>query len=424
MKLGIALILVMAARAASVPVFSSDVYPVIRARCQSCHQKGEVAPMAFTSYRDTRPWAKAIKESVLRGTMPPWHADRKASAAFVNDRSLDPREIDLIVRWADGGAPEGKAIDYAAPAGSGRGWKLGTPDLVLKIPRFKVPAQGTIPYTFVVFSTGFTRDTWIHAAEWRIDKREAVHHMNAFVRPPGSSYVAGFPQLEFFVPTIAQRRVGRPGEGVFERRELLVGYEPGYVPAAWGPNQGKLIRAGSDIAIEMHFNAAGKDLVDESELGIYIARAAPRERLVNVAVQNMTFTIPPGDPNYRTEASAEFAVPVRVVSVQPHMHLRGKAMEMRVVQPGGRIEPLIQVPRYDFNWQTTYALREQVRIEPGGRVDCFAWFDNSPNNKWNPDPSKAVGWGDQSWEEMHIGFTEIAFDARLDAEKLLAPAKK
>jgi len=424
MKLALILLVPAAAFCAAVPTFSAGVYPVIRAKCQGCHQKGEIAPMAFTGYSDTRPWAKAIRDAVVRGTMPPWHADPRGSMHFTNERSLTAAEVALLTAWADGGAPEGPARAYPPPQAPENGWKLGKPDLVLRVPGMKVPAKGDVPYTFVAFPTGLKEDTWIHAAEWRIDKRSVVHHINAFVRPPGSSYVAGYEPNQFFVPTIPQRRVGRPGEGAFARRELLVGYEPGYRPIPWGPEQGKLIKAGSDVVIEAHYNTSGEPTTDYSELGIYFAKQAPRERVVTISIQNMGFVIPPGDGNFKSDASSSFDAPVRIVSVQPHMHLRGKAMEIRAVLPGGESIDVIRVPKYDFNWQTTYFLKDPVALPPGSRIDCFAWFDNSVNNRFNPDPKRAVPWGDQSWDEMHIGFTEIAFDAKLDAEKILAPEKK
>jgi hypothetical protein len=409
--------------AANVPTFSADVYPIVRSKCQGCHRPGEVAPMAFTDYKDTRPWAKAIREAVLRGSMPPWHADKSGSVPFANDRSLTPDEQAKIAAWVEGGAAEGSARDYPKPKREEGGWRLGKPDVVMRLPGYNVQAKGDVPYTFIAFPTGFKEDTWIAAAEWRIDKRAVVHHMNAFVRPPGSSYVEGYPALKFFVPTIAQRRVGRPDEGVFARRELLVGYEPGYRPIPWGPERAKLIKAGSDIVVEAHFNPNGTESVDYSEIGLYIAKAPPRERVVTMAIQNMGFSIPPGDANYKSDATQAFTEPVKIVSVQPHMHLRGKAMDIRAVTPDGRASSVINVPRYDFMWQTTYFLKDPIALPAGSRIDCAAWFDNSPNNKWNPDATRAVPWGDQSWDEMHIGFTEVAFDAKLDAERIIKVAK-
>ena len=426
MKRGVLVGLAVAALAFGAPSFSADVYPIVKAKCQGCHQKGEVAPMPFTSFADTRPWARAIRDAVMRGAMPPWHADGKASAAFQNDRSLTAAERETIAAWVAAGAPEGPAMEYPAPRKSDTGWKLGKPDLVLRVPGYHVPAKGDVPYTFVAFPTNLKQDTWIHAAEWRIDKREVVHHMNAFVRPPGSSYVEGHEPLQFFVPTLTQRRVGRPGEGAYARRELLIGYEPGYNPIPWGPKQGKLIKAGSDVVFESHFNPNGTEMVDYSELGIYFAKEAPAERVVSLSVQNMDFVIPPGDGNFRSDASVTFDAPVKVISVQPHMHLRGKAMRIQAAVAGGAAEtaPVIDVPRYDFHWQTTYFLREPLDLPRGSRLDCAAWFDNSPNNKYNPDAKRAVPWGDQSWDEMHIGFVEVSFDAAVNADKLLAPEKK
>jgi hypothetical protein len=404
--------------------FSRDVYPIVRARCQSCHQEGEIAPMVFTNYSDTRPWAKAIREAVLSRTMPPWYADERSKLEFHNDRSLSPAEIRKIVEWVDGGAVEGPKMDYPKPVRNESGWKLGKPDVVLRIPGFKVPARGDIPYTFLIRSLGLSEDRWIRAAEFRIDKRAVVHHMNAFVRPAGSSYLEGAERDQFVVPTLTQRRVGRPGEGVFERRELLLGYEPGYFPIPWREDQAKLIRAGSDIVFEIHFTANGTEQTDFSEFGLYFADKPPRERVLSTQTQDMEFAIPPGDPDYKSTASITFGRPVKLISLQPHMHLRGKAMEIRARYPDGRVETLLDVPRYSFNWQTTYFVKEPKLLPAGCTIESTAVFDNSPNNPYNPDPKKTVKWGDQSWDEMHIGFMEIAFDAAMDAETVIDAAAK
>lgn len=417
-------ILAIAVAALGAQTFSEDVYGIVRARCQSCHQEGEIAPMAFTSYADTRPWAKAIRESVLRRTMPPWHADKRSTLTFHNDRSLSETEIKRIVAWVDGGAIEGRKREYPKPVPRESQWKLGKPDVVLRIPGFKVPARGDVPYTFVIRSLNLATDRWIRAAEFRVDKRAVVHHMNAFVRPQGSSYLEGLERDQFIVPTLTQRRVGRPGEGVFQRRELLLGYEPGYFPIPWRSDQGKLVRAGSDIVFEIHYTANGTEQIDNSEFGIYYADQPPRERVLSTQTQDMEIVIPAGDSNYKSSASITFAQPVKLISLQPHMHLRGKAMEIRARYPDGRVETLLDVPRYSFNWQTTYFLKEPKLLPAGCTIESTAAFDNSPNNPYNPDPDRNVRWGDQSWEEMHIGFMEIAFDAKMNAEKIIDPAAK
>ncbi|HZT30694.1 MAG TPA: cytochrome c [Bryobacteraceae bacterium] len=409
---------------AGAQTFSGAVYPILRAKCQGCHQAGEIGPMAFTTYRDTRPWAKAIREAVLSRSMPPWHAEAGTGERFQNERTLTEGEIHTIAAWVDAGAPEGPATEYPPPLKSETGWRLGKPDLVVRVPSYRVAAKGEIPYTFLILPTRFTQDHWIRAAEFRIDKRAVVHHMNAFVRPPGSSYLEGLPRDQFVVPTLAQRRIGRPQEGVFERRELLIGYEPGYRPIPWREGQAKLIRAGSDIVLEMHFTANGHEQTDDSELGLYFAREAPRERVLSTQTQDMGIRIPPGAPAFSSTAEITFGKPVTLISLQPHMHLRGKAMRITAQFPDGHDETLLNVPHYSFNWQTTYFLKDPKRLPAGTTIRSVAVFDNSPNNPFNPDPAKTVTWGDQSWDEMHIGFMEIAFDARQDAEAIIDPAAK
>lgn len=397
--------------------YNQDVAPVLFRHCQGCHKQGEIAPMAFTSYQQTRPWARAIRQAVLRGTMPPWHADAETTARYRNARVLTPEERDVLVSWAESGAAEGPPVRQPATAEEQpAGWRLGRPDFIVRVPGFHVPERGTVQYTFLVTPTGFTEDTWISAAEWKIDQRAMVHHMNAFLRPPGSSYVAAAPFRQLYVASPAERGARRPDEREVDRRELLVGYEPGYRPNSWGEGHGKLIRKGSDIVLEIHYTANGKEAVDYSELGLYFAKEPPRQRVFTISPADSKFVIPPGEANYHSFASATLKRPVRLVSLQPHMHLRGKAYEIAAVYPDGRRDVLLRVPRYDFNWQTTYYLKQPLDLPEGARLECTAWFDNSPNNHFNPNPAAEVRWGDQSWEEMNIGFTEVAFDAKLDPE--------
>lgn len=373
--------------------------------------------MQLTSYAQVKPWAKAVREVVLRRSMPPWHSDKTASHAFRNDRSLNDAEIQTLVAWVDGGAKEGRPAPHPPVESRGPGgWRLGKPDLVIRVPGFKVPAKGTIEYTFLVSQTGFSEDKWVAAAEWKIDQRQVVHHMNAFVRPPGSSYVATAPAGQFYVASKSERLARRSDEKETDRRELLVGYEPGYNPTPWGEGHAKLLRKGSDFVFEMHYTANGKEATDYSELGIYFAKQPPAQRVLTISPADSKLAIPPGNGNFESAVKATFVTDVRLISLQPHMHLRGKAYRITAKYPDGRREVLVNVPKYDFNWQTTYFLREPLALPAGTELECTGWFDNSPNNPNNPDPTKTIYWGDQSWEEMNIGFLEVAFDAHRSPE--------
>jgi hypothetical protein len=372
--------------------------------------------MAFTSYAEARPWAKAIKQSILKRSMPPWHADAETSRRIHNTRLLPEEEVRQLVAWVDGGAPEGQAAKAIAREAAATGWTLGKPDLVIRIPGYQVPADGTLQYTFLVTPAGIAEDKWIAAAEWKIDQRSVVHHINAFIRPAGSSYVKTAPPGELYVASKDERAARRTDEREVDRRELLLGYEPGYRPIPWGPTHGKLLRRGSDIVFEMHYTANGKPVKDYSELGIYFAKQPPPQRVMTITPADSKLAIPPGEANYRSFVYAELQAPARLISMQPHMHLRGKAYRIDAVYPDGKRDVLLNVPRYDFNWQTTYFLKEPMALPRGTKIECTAWFDNSANNAANPDAAKTVYWGDQSWEEMNVGFMEIAFDARADAD--------
>jgi len=389
------------------------VAPVIEKRCTGCHQSGEIAPMPFTSYQEIRPWAKAIRAALIRKSMPPWHADPAHSVPIANSRALSAREIDTLVEWVDAGAPGGDAAIHVAPRHAG-GWRLGKPDLIVKVPGHQIPAQGIMEYVFLVAATGLAEDRWIQAAEWKIDQRSVVHHMNAFIRPAGSSYLKGAPRGVTYQATRSERAARRPDEAEADRRELLLGYEPGYAPISWGPRRAKLLRKGSDVVFEIHYTPNGGAKTDSSELGIYFSAKPPAERVLTITPADSNLDIPPGDPAYVSKVSATFTREVELISLQPHMHFRGKAFRVTAAYPDGRTEPLLDVPRYDFNWQSTYFLANPLRLPKGTRIDYTAVFDNSPNNKANPDPAKSVQWGDQSFEEMNIGFTEVAFPADAD----------
>jgi hypothetical protein len=410
---------------ANPPTFSADVWPILKTHCVSCHSAGEIGPMPLTSYQQARPWARAIREAVLSRSMPPWHAEPVNLGAFRNDRSLSTVEIETIVSWVDARVPEGPPLSAQAAVRREGSWTLGKPDIVIQVPGFAVPESGQVPYSFLIVPLHFERDRWIRAAEFRIDHRALIHHINAFIRPPGSSYLAGFPENRIFAPTLADRAKRREGEMVFERRQLLLGYEPGYAPMPWLEDGAKLIQAGSDLVLEMHYNPNGKEATDHSEVGLYLTNAAPTKRVLAVDfLRDLDFAIPPRERAYQSTAALTLKRPARLLSIQPHMHVRGKSMEVRAVYADGQTETLLSVPKYDFNWQTTYVLRKPLELPAGTRIESIAGFDNSPNNRFNPDPSAIVRWGDQTTEEMHIAFLELVIDAAADPDSLFQAVQK
>ncbi len=411
-----ALGLASAAPSNAPPVtFNKDVAPVLQKNCQGCHRPGEAAPMSFLTYGETRPWAKAIRQAVLQKKMPPWLADPHFGK-FSNDRSLTQKETDVLLAWAETGAREGDPADLPKPAKFVDGWNIGEPDMVFEMPLdFNVPASGTIDYQYIVVPTNLKEDRWIQMAEVRAGNRAVVHHVIAFVRTPGSKWFAG---TEPGVPVTRQARGGEGGSG-----EFLVGYAPGTVPEVLEPGRAKLIKAGSDIVFQLHYTANGKAGVDRSKVGVIFAKEEPRERVLTIAASNNKFVIPAGDANYQVDSSFTFKADGVVVGFLPHMHLRGKDFEYRVIYPTGEKETLLRVPRYDFNWQLSYYPVTPIVMPKGTRIECTAHFDNSANNKSNPDPSKEVRWGDQSWEEMMIGFVDVAIDVKADPMSLFREKK-
>ena len=421
-------VLCLAATDPSQVTFSRDVAPILQARCQGCHRPGEAAPMSFLTYQDARPWAKAIREAVLLKKMPPWFADPHYDK-FSNDRSLSKAEIDTLVAWSETGAVEGNPNDMPAPRKFVEGWNIGQPDAVFDMPNeFRIPASGTIDYQYIVIPTGFTTDKWVRMAEVRPGNRALVHHMIAFVRPPGSKWLRDAQPGIPFVPKKRneERSGGRNNQDRDEGEggQFLVGFAPGTVPEILPPGQAKLIRAGSDFVFQMHYTANGKAGTDRTHLGLIFAKEPPAERVLTAAADNRKFVIPAGDPNYRVEASITIQDKATLTALLPHMHLRGKDFEYRIVYPSGESEILLRVPKYSFSWQLSYYLDKPRVVTKGTRIECTAHFDNSPNNAENPDPGKEVRWGDQSWEEMMIGFFDLAFDAGKDPGSLFKKEEK
>jgi hypothetical protein len=407
---------------AQTPVtFTKDVAPILQKHCQTCHRPGEAAPFPLITYDQVRPWAATMKLAVKQKRMPPWYAD-PAIGHFSNDRSLTEKEIATILAWANSGTPEGDPADLPAPATFVEGWGIPKPDKIFELPHaFSVPASGMVEYQYVIIPTGFTEDKWVQAAEARPTDRSVVHHIIAYVREPGSNYFKGQkPGVFFEAPPPAQ---DEKNDTSALPSDFLVGYAPGQNAEILQPGQAKLIKAGSDIVLEVHYTPTGKATTDQARVGIVFAKEKPKERVLTLSAVNGTFKIPPGDPNYKVDADFEVPHDVRLVSLHPHMHTRGKDFEYRLVFPDGKTQTLLKVPAYNWHWQLWYTLDSPITLPKGTKIECTAHFDNSPDNPENPDPTKTVIWGQQNSDEMMVGFFNLLFDANLPAKDLLPHPK-
>ena len=403
------------------PTFSKDVAPILQQHCQTCHRPGEAAPFPLLTFEQARPWAPSMKRVVKEKQMPPWFADPSVGH-FANDRSLTEKDISTIVAWVNAGAPQGDPKDMPAPANFVDGWGIPKPDMIFQLPHpFSVPASGMVEYQYVILPTGFTEDKWVQAAEARPTDRSVVHHIIAYVREPGSNYFKGQkPGVFFEAPPPKQ---DEKNDTSALPSDFLVGYAPGQNAEILRPGQAKLIKAGSDIVLEVHYTPTGTATTDQTRVGVVFAKEPPKERVLTLSAVNGTFKIPPGDPNYRVDAAFDVPKEVKLVALHPHMHTRGKDFEYRLVFPNGDTQTLLKVPAYNWHWQLWYNLDAPIALPQGTKIECTAHFDNSPNNPENPDPTKTVIWGQQNSDEMMVGFFNLVFDAKLPAKDLLPKAK-
>ena len=338
--------------------------------------------MALRTFQEVRPWAKAIKNSTLTRVMPPWHAD-PSQTHFSNNRRLTDDQVQTIAKWADAGAPEGDPKDLPKAPTFADGWVIGKPDVTISTGEpFKIPAEGVIEYKYYTVDPGFTEDKWVQSVEVRPSQRSQVHHILVFVLEEG-------------------KRVTRAGE---QFSDMLIGYAPGVPSITFDSETGFLVKAGSKFRFQVHYTSNGKAAENSDVLGLKFRDSPPKYRAYSGSATQFRFSIPPNDPNHEVKASWTFREDVTLLDLTPHMHLRGKAFKYVLTYPDGRTEALLTVPKYDFNWQLSYILTEPRKIPAGSRIDATAWYDNSANNKYNPDPTKAVRWGDQTFQEMMIGF--------------------
>jgi hypothetical protein len=403
-----------AASTATPVSFHKDVEPILQKHCQGCHRPGEIGPFSLLSYNEARPWAKAIKVAVATEKMPPWFADARYGH-FANDRRLSPAEIGTLTAWADNGAIEGDLKDAPPPMTFQDGWNI-KPDMIVEMPKdFHVKATGTINYQNILVKVNFPEDTWVVAAEMRAGNPKVVHHMRAIVRPPSSTWLAKA------IPGEAYEEGSEEMGGARQGTDLLGKYNPGLGPQIFDiENSAKFVPKGSDIVFNLHYTAAGMEQTDRSKVGLVFAKAPPKRRYWMSPGTPAAFNlaIPPGDNN--AEVVSEVTVGIdsaKLVYVQPHLHLRGKDYELRLIYPTGETETVFK-GKWDFNWQIGYQFAKPIPVPKGTRMLAIAHYDNSINNKFNPDPTKLVLWGDQNWDEMQSGFLGLTFDVNQDANQV------
>jgi mono/diheme cytochrome c family protein len=415
----------VAAAQPAAPTFNRDVAPIFFANCTTCHRPGEAAPMSLMTYKDARPWVRSIAAQVKNGAMPPWHAD-PAIGHFANARRLSAEQKATIAAWAEAGAPEGDARDLPAAPTYTQGWRIGQPDVVLRMQEdYPIPATGDVPYVYFEVPANYDDDRWITAWEMRPGNPAVVHHVIVYVRPPQEAPAAasagaparprapgvvtfaggmdspagqtGGPALPegHAKPAFANDRPRPRGTA-----GSIGGYVPGNSTRVFPAGTAIRLPKGSSLVFQMHYTTTGTATTDRTSMGLIFAKEPPRIALGGTALVNGALHIPPGAANHRVDAEMTLNRDVQLYSMTPHTHVRGIRWLYEATYPDGRREPLLSVPNYDFDWQHEYQFATPVDLPAGTVIKASAWYDNSPANKSNPDATKDVWWGDQTWEEM------------------------
>ncbi|HXX28939.1 MAG TPA: thiol-disulfide isomerase [Terriglobales bacterium] len=399
---------------AAVPTFYRDVVPILERHCQSCHRPGEIARQSFVSYQETRPWADQIRAAVGTKAMPPWFAD-PCCGHFANDPSLTAGEISTLSAWADGGASAGDRQDAPPPPHRTEGWNIPRPDAVFKMPQaVLIPQAGDLEYTYEIVPTKFATDRWVEMSEVRPSSREHVHHAVVYIRPPDSDWLRAAPiGVPFTASSLADEHLRHAAHET--KSDMLLVYAPGSSPDQWPDAMAKFVPAHSDLIFQMHYTTNGHEAKDQTSIGVVFSKHAPSERVITLQLANDhdTIPIPPGAENYRVEVHGTLPNDCTLLSFFPHMHLRGKRFEYNLLHPDGRVETLLRV-NYDFYWQLSYRLAQPRLLKAGTKLEAVGIYDNSRHNRHNPDPDSAVTWGDQTYNEMMVGFFDVAVPAHMD----------
>ncbi len=361
--------------------------------------------MPLVSYADAKKWGAEIARRTAAKEMPPWFADPKVGH-FSNDPSLTAAQIEILGQWARSGALAGNPGDAPPLRKWTAGFVIPQPDLVLKMPKpVAIPARGDIPYTYEIVHTSFTEDKWVRMSEIRPSSRAHVHHAVVYIRPPGASWMADKPVGTAFTAMSMDEAE--------TKSDILLVYAPGSSPDEWPEGMAKLIPKGSDLIFQMHYTANGSAAVDQTSIGMIFSKTPPAKRVMTLQLTNSHFRIPPNDPSYRVEARGTLPNDALLLSFFPHLHLRGKEFEYNIVHSATSIEPLLDV-NYNFYWQLSYRLAEPRLLKAGTELQAVAIFDNSRRNRHNPNPDAEVVWGDQSYDEMMVGFFDVAVDPGVD----------
>ena len=392
--------------------FYKDVLPILQDHCQQCHRPGQIAPMPLLTYAQTRANAKSIQRMVTSGKMPPWFAESKYGH-FANDPSLTAAQIEAISSWVENGVPAGDPREAPAPKQWEEGWTIPRPDWVIQMPKPVVlPARGDVEYTYEIVPTGFTDDKWVRMSEIRPSNRRQVHHAVVYIRPPDSTWLRNAPKNVPFTAS-SLRDPHLQHEAHWTDSDMLLVYAPGSSPDQWPEDMAKFIPAGSDLVFQMHYTTNGRAGRDQTSVGLVFSKQLPAQRVLTLQLTNDHFEIPPETDDYRVEAWGALPNDATLLSFFPHMHVRGKRFEYNLIREPGTIETLLRV-NYDFYWQLSYRLSEPRPLKAGTKIQAVAWYDNSRKNPHNPNPAATVKWGDQTYEEMMVGFFDIAVPRTID----------
>lgn len=364
--------------------YAKQISRIVQNRCQECHRPNEIGPMSLLTYEKAKAWADTIHEVIVEERMPPWYADHRYGK-FDNDRRLSDEEKNTLLAWVEQGCPKGDDKDLPPAKVFPEGWRIGKPDRIIQMAEeYKVPATGVLSYKKFTVDPGFKEDVWVQAAEIKPGNRAVVHHILVYIQTPGKPIYA------------------TDGTAM-----TLSGWAPGDMPAIYTPGMAKRVPAGAKLVFEVHYTPNGTEQTDRSSVGIIFAKKAPEHAVEVNILANMGLKVPPGVPNQKGEMTFVFKDDALIVSLMPHMHLRGTSAKYVATYPDGKRETLLSVPDFDFGWQSVYRFKEPLRVPKGTKLVWSGTWDNSADNPRNPDPTKTVYWGLQTFDEMQNGWMEM-----------------